>query len=81
MENGYNPTADHPSDATVQQSYQDGYRRGWADAVSGIVHCKDCMHRIEGSKMCAHPKAIGWDAIEPDDDDFCSYGARKEAKP
>jgi hypothetical protein len=44
-----------------------------------VVRCKDCKHRVEGSKMCAHPKAIGWDAIEPDDDDFCSCGERKKA--
>jgi hypothetical protein len=47
------------------------------DAVE-IVRCRECQHRIEGTKMCAHPKAIGWDAIEPDDDDFCSYGERRE---
>ena len=42
-----------------------------------VVRCRDCAHRVEDSKMCAHPKAIGWDAIEPEDDDFCSYGIRK----
>lgn len=41
-----------------------------------VVRCKDCIHRVEGAKMCMHPKAIGWDAIEPEDDDFCSYGER-----
>lgn len=49
--------------------------------ASGVVipvRCKDCIHRVEESKMCMHPKAIGWDAIEPDDGDFCSYGERKE---
>lgn len=48
-----------------------------ADVVK-VVRCKDCKHRVSLSKMCAHPKAIGWDAIEPEDDDFCSYGERKE---
>ena len=48
-----------------------------ADTVE-VVRCKDCIHRVEQSKMCAHPKAIGWDAIEPEDDDFCSYGERKQ---
>lgn len=43
-----------------------------------IVRCKDCKNRVKGSKMCAHPKAVGWDAIEPDDDAFCSYGEREE---
>ena len=46
--------------------------------VEEVVRCKDCKHRVNPSKMCAHPKAVGWDAIEPEDDDFCSYGERKE---
>lgn len=47
-----------------------------ADVVE-VVRCRDCKHRVEGSKICAHPKAVGWDAIEPEDDDFCSYGERR----
>lgn len=43
-----------------------------------VVRCKDCIHRVKGAKMCMHPKAIGWDAIEPDDGDFCSYGERSK---
>lgn len=45
-----------------------------------IVKCKDCKYRVEGSKMCQHPKAVGWDALEPDDDDFCSYGEVRSIK-
>ena len=47
------------------------------DAVE-VVRCRECIHRLENSKMCAHPKAIGWDAIEPEDNDYCSYGERRE---
>lgn len=43
-----------------------------------LVRCKDCKNRLEGTKMCAHPGAMGWDAIEVEDDDFCSYGERKD---
>lgn len=43
-----------------------------------VVRCKDCIHRVKGAKMCMHPKVIGWDAIEPEDDDFCSYGERSK---
>ena len=46
------------------------------DAVE-VVRCFQCLHRDEDSKICKHPKAIGWDAIEPEDDDFCSYGERR----
>lgn len=48
------------------------------DAVE-VVRCFQCLHRDEDSKICKHPKAIGWDAIEPEDDDFCSYGERRES--
>jgi hypothetical protein len=47
------------------------------DAVE-VVRCKDCRNRLEGTKMCSHPGAMGWDAIEVEDDDFCSYGERKD---
>ena len=50
-----------------------------ADVVE-VVRCKDCKHRVRPSKMCAHPKAIGWDAIEPGDDDFCSCGEREDTE-
>lgn len=42
-----------------------------------LVRCKDCTHRLEGTKMCSHPRAMGWDALEPEDDDFCSCGERR----
>lgn len=53
----------------------DLYLAPTADVVE-VVRCKDCKHRVLPSKMCMHPKAIGWDAIEPEDDDFCSYGEK-----
>ena len=46
------------------------------DAVP-VVHCKDCKNYDLGTHMCPHPRALGWDAIEPDPDDFCSYGERR----
>lgn len=45
--------------------------------VAPVVRCRECKHRDEFTKMCQHPKAIGWDAIDPEDDDFCSYGERR----
>lgn len=42
-----------------------------------VVRCKDCKHRDELTKECAHPKAVGWDVIVPEDKDFCSYGERR----
>ncbi len=47
------------------------------DAVLVPTRCKECASRLEGTKMCAHPRAVGWDALEPEDDDFCSFAQRR----
>lgn len=46
------------------------------DAVE-VVRCKDCKNRDEITGECKHPKAVGWDVLMPDDNDFCSYGERR----
>lgn len=46
------------------------------DAVP-VVRCKDCKHRVEYTKMCAHPDAYGWDALETEDEGFCYRGERR----
>ena len=49
------------------------------DAVE-VVRCKDCKYRCNG-KDCDHPLLLSWSwgAIRNvKDDDFCSYGERKE---
>ena len=45
------------------------------DAVE-VVRCKDCEHRKE--KTCFHPCSGMWVGAELKDNDFCSYGERKE---
>ena len=48
------------------------------DAVE-VVRCKDCKHRDEYG--CCTPPIIssyGWDHLEPKDNDYCSYGERKD---
>ena len=47
------------------------------DAVP-VVRCKDCKYRMEPAKMCISPMAMGIDALEPEDDDFCSRGERRD---
>ena len=49
------------------------------DEAPGVepVRCKDCKNRDEITKECKHPKAVGWDVIMPEDNDFCSYGERR----
>ena len=44
-----------------------------------VVRCKDCKHRDEDG--CCTPPIIssyGWDHLEPKDNDYCSYGERKD---
>ena len=46
------------------------------DAVP-VVRCKYCKNRDDITGECKHPKAVGWDVLMPEDDDFCSYGERR----
>ena len=48
-----------------------------SEMPESIVRCKDCKYRIDLAKICACPMAIGWDALEPEDNDFCSRGERR----
>lgn len=43
-----------------------------ADVVPG-VRCKDCRYRVD-SDRCCHPDGL----LRRKDDDFCSYGKKKE---
>lgn len=44
-----------------------------ADVVE-VVRCKDCKYNV-GAKKCLHPDSF---FAVPKDDDFCSYGERKD---
>lgn len=46
------------------------------DAVK-VVRCKDCEHYDPQTKLCSNPMAIGWDALEPNAEDFCSRGEKR----
>lgn len=46
-----------------------------ADSVP-VVRCKDCKYN-RGSKKCLNPDSF---FAVPKDDDFCSYGERKEKR-
>ena len=58
--------------------YDKGFNDGIMAAAEELVRCADCKYRLEGTKQCACPMAIGWDALETEDDDFCSRGERRE---
>lgn len=42
--------------------------------VARVVRCKDCKYN-RGSKKCLNPDSF---FAVPKDDDFCSYGERKD---
>lgn len=42
--------------------------------VEEVVRCKDCKYNV-GTKKCLHPDSF---FAVPKDDDFCSYGERKD---
>ena len=48
-----------------------------ATDVVEVVRCKDCIHYNRISGVCMH---FGYYTYQPDvdDDDYCSYGERKE---
>lgn len=74
-------------EADVIEDYVDGYNFGFsrgiiksainaipAADVAPVVRCKDCKYN-RGSKKCLNPDSF---FAVPKDDDFCSYGERKE---
>lgn len=74
-------------DADVIEDYGDGYNFGFsrgiiksainaipAADVAPVVRCKDCKYN-RGSKKCLNPDSF---FAVPKDDDFCSYGERKD---
>ena len=69
-----------------RDQYNKGYADGKADAMASIVRCKDCKYWINSWVAPGAAHAHGYCHIEePDDvvvgrgdDDFCSYGERKD---
>ena len=55
---------------------QDLYRM-YKGGLVPVVRCKDCKHLIAPG-LCSNPMAVGFDALEPNEDDFCSRGEKKE---
>lgn len=54
--------------------WQDIEKAPTIDAVP-VVRCRECKYLI-APKLCSNPMACGWDALEPNDDDFCSRGEK-----
>jgi len=47
-----------------------------------VVRCKDCMYKGRWTDFCVHfTQEDSAKNIRVKDDDFCSYGVRKEIKP
>ena len=43
--------------------------------IEQVVRCKDCIYRKK--RVCANPTAGMWVGVELKENDFCSYGERK----
>ena len=76
----------------VKQGYNKYFNPNWAldlfeliadhliaNDVVPVVRCKDCKHcRLAswGERYCIRDKFVEWGELK--DDDFCSYGERKD---
>ena len=56
------------------RQYERGYADGKADAMAGVVRCKDCKHWAAYFDCCEKKD------ITMHDYDFCSYGERREGE-
>lgn len=65
------------NDITDQQIFEHIIELAPAADVVEVVRCRDCVHYQKG--VCNH---FGYYTYAPDvdEDDFCSYGERKEQK-
>ena len=64
-----------------RDQYEKGYADGKRDAEADLVRCKNCKHR--GTDYCIfHIKGEPADEelLRKLDNDFCSYGERREGK-
>ena len=52
-------------------------KRPTVDAVE-VVRCKDCKYWQDNNDGYPHEECRWWHGETPDDNDFCSYGERKE---
>ena len=62
-----------------REQYDKGYSDGERDAIGSMIRCKDCKHCSNNT-----PDGLHWcDEHERGllmDDDFCSYGERREGE-
>ena len=61
--------------------YDKGYADGKADAMAELVRCKDCKYYWLPQGFCEHDRhEHHTSAVIQYDDDFCSYGERREGE-
>ena len=62
---------------TVSGSYDEAAMDLVANGVVPVVRCRDCKHfnrNLENDTYCSSVNGL----TDPQEDDFCSYGERKE---
>ena len=62
----------------MEESYKNGYDKGYADAKGELVLCKDCKHRY--TFTCGKSCCEKYFTFPAKDNDFCSYGERREGE-
>ncbi len=59
--------------------YQDDATLACSDFQKEVVRCKDCKHYVDGPYDNGDMMCDCWgEWIFPNEDDFCSYGERKD---
>ena len=61
----------------MEESYKNGYDKGYADAEAKLVRCKGCKH-LEITGCYGECKRGYMGIVKPWD--FCSYGERREGE-
>ena len=72
---------------------QNLFSMGWTEAIEAVmqnaptvdavevVRCKNCKHYLLPQGFCSHDRhEYQTQAVWQEDDDFCSYGERRDAK-
>ena len=67
-----------PPDAHYQSWYAEKINEIHASDVEPLVRCKDCKYWQDNNDGYPHEECRWGHGETPDDNDFCSYGERKE---
>ena len=65
----------------MEESYKNGYDKGYADAEAKLVRCKDCKKAVRHELFPNSRRCLVEDCKFPHKKThFCSYGERREGE-